>query len=264
MTLPSGSNLPPISLGDIHTEFGLGTNLNAYRNGIWGKDDNTCGLFASGSINISDFYSKKKVTAGSSTDSTPGNKSVTIPPYRTVTFTLIGAGGGGGGGGGSTNNTGSCDTPPAPGGNSASGTSSFASGTTWALSAGGGGGGGGGGGASNPYTGSAGANASTYNSTYVSRASGGGGNSSGGAGGGGGYATSITYTNPVLGGSGPTSGSSLAYLLASGGAGGEGGEGRDLQGNQFIGYKCVAYSPRYGSAGGNGANAQFTITWTGQ
>ena len=63
MTLPNGSNLPPISLGDIQTEFNLGTNLNSYLNVRWFKDDNSRGYFqSSGPISLSDFYSKRKNT----------------------------------------------------------------------------------------------------------------------------------------------------------------------------------------------------------
>jgi hypothetical protein len=62
MTLPNGSNNPPISLGDIQAEFNLGTNLSSYRSQRWFKDDNSRGYFAdtSSAISFADFYSKRK------------------------------------------------------------------------------------------------------------------------------------------------------------------------------------------------------------
>jgi len=59
MTLPNGSNNPPISLGDIQAEFNLGTNLNAYRGQRWFLDSNARGYFTSGTISLTDFYSKR-------------------------------------------------------------------------------------------------------------------------------------------------------------------------------------------------------------
>jgi hypothetical protein len=51
---PSGS----LSLSEINTEFGAGTNLNAYRNRSW-YTDSTSGTFSAGAISINDFYSKR-------------------------------------------------------------------------------------------------------------------------------------------------------------------------------------------------------------
>ncbi len=52
----SGSSL---SMSEIDAEFGRGKNLNSYRGTTWWKDDFTTGTFSSGSISISDFYSKR-------------------------------------------------------------------------------------------------------------------------------------------------------------------------------------------------------------
>lgn len=259
MTLPSGSNLPPISLGDINTEFGLGTSLNAYRSQLWGKEDNTSGVFSSGAINIAEFYSKQIVAAGSNpTVNSPGGGSVTITPYRTITFTLRGAGGGSGGGGGTTNDVNNCTGDNGSAGSSG-GSSSFGS-SAWALTAFGGGAGGGGN-RNSGGVGSQGSDGSGYDGA-VARASGGAGYSNGGAGGGGGKAT-VTLTNPVLGGTGPTSGTTISYNIGSGGGAGGGGSGGNYYYNGFF-FVCDRYSPRAGSAGNVGANGSLDVSWTGQ
>lgn len=56
MTLPSSG---PISLNDIDGEFGLGTNLNAYRGVTWYTDSGTSGTFTSSNLGMDQFYSKR-------------------------------------------------------------------------------------------------------------------------------------------------------------------------------------------------------------
>lgn len=48
-----------ITLQEINAEFGLGTNLNAYRGQTYWRDDGTSGTFPSGAISMSDFYSTR-------------------------------------------------------------------------------------------------------------------------------------------------------------------------------------------------------------
>jgi hypothetical protein len=56
MTLPASG---PLSLSVINTEFGRGTNLNAYRGTGWYTDAGGSGTFSSGALSISEFYSKR-------------------------------------------------------------------------------------------------------------------------------------------------------------------------------------------------------------
>lgn len=90
MPLPASG---AISINDINTEFALGQNLNVYRGELYGTTSGTAGVFSSGAINLSDFYSKQKVTAGGPSSLSAGN--YTVPIYRTITFTVKGGDGGG-------------------------------------------------------------------------------------------------------------------------------------------------------------------------
>ena len=100
MTLPNGSNQPPISLGDIQTEFGLGANLNAYYNARWFKDDNSRGYFqTTGQISLTDFYSKRKnspVVPNSVTldYATWNNRSYSLPMFNNLSITAYSGQGG--------------------------------------------------------------------------------------------------------------------------------------------------------------------------
>ena len=107
MTLPNGSNNPPISLGDINTEFGLGANLGAYYGQRWFKDDNSRGYFQnSGVVSISDFYSKRKnspVTSGSATynyNASNNPRTIPFPMFNNLTVTVVSGQGGTAGNGG--------------------------------------------------------------------------------------------------------------------------------------------------------------------
>lgn len=262
MTLPSGGNTPPISLSDINAEFGLGTNLGAYRGGIWGKADDTSGVFAATNLKVSDFYSKAKVVAGSASNTTAGSGSFTVKPYKTITIVLRGGGGQGGGGGGTTNNTNTCNTPVAGSGANGVGSSFGSSGNAWNLNAAAGGGGAGGSGQSPGTNGTQGTDGAGYDGA-VARASGGGGSTTGGNGGGGGMQT-ITLTNPALGGTGPVSGSSIAYSLGAGGYQTNYGEGRSYVVNIYGFGSCNYDGNNNGGNGAKGADGSVTITWTGQ
>lgn len=48
-----------ITMTEIDTEFGLGTNLGAYRGETYWLDDGTSGTFSAGAIAMSDFYSTR-------------------------------------------------------------------------------------------------------------------------------------------------------------------------------------------------------------
>ena len=84
---------------------------------------------------------------------------------------------------------------------------------------------------------------------------GGAGGGSNGAGGQPGGITTITFTNPVQGGSGPPSGTTLTASIGGGGAGGQGGQ------NTFLYYGvCISLTrASNGSAGGPGS---ILISWT--
>lgn len=56
MTLPASG---PISLNDINTEFGLGTDLGSYRGVTWYTDSGTSGTFTNTNLGINQFYSKR-------------------------------------------------------------------------------------------------------------------------------------------------------------------------------------------------------------
>lgn len=99
MTLPAGSNNPPISLSDINGEFGLGNNLNAYRGARWYKDNNSRGFFPAGAISVSDFYSTRinsPVVSGSATlDRANWNgRNYTLPMFNNLNVTAYSGQGG--------------------------------------------------------------------------------------------------------------------------------------------------------------------------
>jgi hypothetical protein len=203
MTLPSSGT---ISINDINTEFALGNNLGAYRGELYGTASGTAGVFSSGTINMSDFYNTKKVTAGSTGLS---SGSWTVPPYRTITFTATG------GSGGQTGNSGVYSGGPL-------------NGAPTGGSAGGSGG-------------------STSIGGYVTGA--------GGGPGGGGSTSSVTLTNPALGGSGPVSGSTVSTSIGGGGGGGQGGPIYNWNGSFYV---LVGYAGTGASGSGGSASASWT------
>lgn len=276
MAIPSSG---PISIADINADgadgFSFGNNLNAYKGQIYHQKSNgTVGLLPTGEISLGDFYNRRRVDAGSVTDSSAGSKNYTIPPYRTISFVLRAGSGGGGGGGGGSNNSTSCAGQAGNSGTNGGASSFGNSGNGWYMYCNGGGAGGGGTGNQagvSPADGSNGADASNYD-TSLSRAPGGsgGGNGgrAGGSGGRGGKLSTITFTNPVLGGSGPTSGSSMPLTVGSYGPLGT----RGLGGNWQIESVNMDLSPNYGCArnsadrdgtnGGDGAGGYFYANWT--
>ena len=235
MTLPA----PGVSLSllQINTEFGYGTNLGAYLGKRWYQDNAATGVF-SAPISIFDFYSKRvnsPVTPGSASYGV-GSFSFTVPLYSIMNITIrAGAGGGGGGsggqGGGSSGQTGQ---------GSSFGPYQAFSGTGGALGGG---------------DGTAGANSDG------SPAGGGGGGggaqgSTGGTGGAGGKNV-LTLYNPVPGNPapyGPAVGTSVPVSVGSGGGGGSGGSG--------VIYIAPSFYPQQGQAGGGGGQGSVAISWS--
>ena len=238
MALPNGSNTPPISLADINTEFGLGSNLNAYRGQLWGDYSNhNSGLFPSGTVSFSDFYGKSIVTPSSTPTTFSASGTFTVKPYRTLTIVIKGGSGGGSGGNGNATGGGA-------GTNGAS--STFGSYATGDFGRSGGSGGSSGTGSDGtPAGGSAGGSGG-----YTGATNGTAGGASG--------KTTVTLTNPVLGGSGPTSGTGVSVTIGSGGSGGSAGTGVWYPPPTFTiqAYTC--------GTGGNGSAGNASITWTGQ
>lgn len=102
MTLPNGNNFPPISLSDINAEFGLGTNLGAYRGVTWWLDNAGTGTFPTTNLGLADFYSKRStspVTPGAQGfTASSSTQNFTVPLYSYMTVILVGGAGGGAGG----------------------------------------------------------------------------------------------------------------------------------------------------------------------
>lgn len=102
MPLPSGNNFPPISLADINTEFGLGTNLGAYRGVTWWLDNASFGTFPTTNLTFAEFYSKRAtspVTPGAQGfTASSSTQNFTAPLYTYMTVVLVGGAGGGAGG----------------------------------------------------------------------------------------------------------------------------------------------------------------------
>jgi hypothetical protein len=267
MTIPSSGTISLFQInGDNSDGFSLGTSLNAYRGQIYDKKDGTVGVFSSGAISFSDFYGKRRVDGNATGVSytSAGSSTYTIPAYKTITLVIKGSGGGGGGGAGGSANTNFCNGGAGSPGSDGN-TSSFGNvGNSYRTTAAGGtkGFGGGYSGGGPAPNGAAGSDATGYDGT-PSRASGGAAGSggvpgSGGSGGGGGK-TTATFTNPVLGGTGPTSGSSVPYVIGAGGAGG--GLGTGFKFDPYGG--CVGSPGNSGGPGSAGSDGSLTITWTG-
>lgn len=266
MTIPSSG---PISISQISTDnadgYGLGYSLASYCGVLYDNNAGGVGVFPSTNISFSSFYGRRRVDAGSRPYSSTGSNSIVVPPYVTMTIYARAGGGGGGGGGGSTNG-GGCNAYNGSSGNNGGSTTFGSSGNAWYLSPSGGSAGTGGTGQDGNQnagpSGSNGADGAGYDGS-VARASGGDGKNTGnGGGGGGGGAQTITLTNPALGGTGPTSGATVAGFVGSGGGGGGYGQGRALQG-VYPYVSCGNDDARNGASGASGANGIITLNWTG-
>jgi len=262
MTLPASG---PLSLGgsasnSINNEFGYGANLGAYRNKLYTNAAGTTTSafpFAPNSISIPSgtgysFYNSRKIPSGTVTF-TPGTGTFTIPPYNTLVITVNGAGGGGGGGGGGSGGGGCNGLDGGPG---TSGGASSISASVWsgyyAYA-----GGGGGGGQSNTGT-SNGANGTSYNGSNGGAGGGARGGGHAGGNGGNGQVVSATLTNPLLGGSGVSTGVVSNYSVGGGGSQGGGGVGKNAN---ALG-QCYNDGGVYGYDGSPGGNGSITISWS--
>lgn len=253
MPLPSGGNFPPISLADLNTEFGYGTNLAAYQGKVIGTPGGGVNAFNSGAVvALSDFYGTNKVVGGSATLTNTALTSYTIPQYKTIRITVTAGGGGGGGGNGTTDGICTAGTGGSNGGTA--GNSSFGASTNafYVICQGGGGGSGGGGNGANGGNGLGGAGGAG-GANY--------GGGSGGTGGAGAKTTTSYFSNPVLsGGTGPTSAAAIALAIRAAGAGGSGGKGSQ---RNFSGIGCFANNLD-GANGTVGGAPSILIEWTGE
>ena len=103
MALPSSGQ---ISISQANAEFGYGKALSNYRGKIWGKANNTSGLFSSTALSMSSLYGTAAVVGNSTGETFASNGTFTVKPYRTMTVALVGGGGGGTGSNGSYYNGG--------------------------------------------------------------------------------------------------------------------------------------------------------------
>jgi hypothetical protein len=93
MTIKSSG---PLSMTEINSEFGRGTNLGSYRGTPWYTDNGGSGFFSSGALPYSEFYNKKLAPVIISAD----YLIVGGGAAGAHGSTNIGDGGGGGGAGG--------------------------------------------------------------------------------------------------------------------------------------------------------------------
>lgn len=225
MTLPSSG---PLKLGgevgatnSINNEFGYGNDMASYQGAFYGLGGQ---VFQFPAVNnqfpISAFYSTEKISGGSQLFTT--TQAFTIPTYNTMTIVCSGGSGGTSGQFGTISSPCSGAGSPTPSdAGSSGGVSSFGG--------------------------------------YVS-ASGGAGGSGNSVAGQSGQSVTITLTNPVQGGNGPPSGSSIQVTIGAGGAGGQGG--------CFI-YQLVVGQTNFGcscwsrfATGATGAAGSVQVTWS--
>lgn len=94
MTIKTSGQL---SMAEINAEFGLGTNLYAYRGVKWYRDDNTRGFFegASGNnppIDFYEFYGKRKTIPVTPTGDVAYSNGqwFSVPFYNKITIVIVG------------------------------------------------------------------------------------------------------------------------------------------------------------------------------
>lgn len=262
MTIKASGSL---SLQEINTEFGLGTNLNAYRGVRWWTDDNTTGTFNSSNISFNEFYSKRAtspVVPGSANYTTAGTFTFTVPVHNTLVVELWGGGAAGGSTDGSSNNLNG-----SPGGNSNWDTSTLVANGGQGNSGQTGGAGGSGSGGTTNTTGGNGANGTAGS---PGRGGNGGAGANGGAGGVG--VTGGTAGNGTApgGGGGGTCRNLRFGGTGKGGGGGGGYTTRTYSAGTYAAGSSVtvvvgAGGARHPSAtilGGLGAVGRAVITWS--
>lgn len=95
MTLPTSG---PLSLDEIHAEFGRGYDLGAYRNQLYYfPPDPTSRRFPGVAISVEDFYGTSPTSSGSPNSASfgPGEHIFAVPYYTAMTIEMWGGGGGG-------------------------------------------------------------------------------------------------------------------------------------------------------------------------
>jgi hypothetical protein len=222
MTLPTSG---PLLLGtatggnSINSEYGYGNDMASYLGAYYGLNGVEYRFPVSGNpIAMNLFYGTNKIAGG--TQTLNSSQSFVIPVYNTITITVVG------GAGGTSGNPGAVSAP-------------CGSGATTGYSGGNGG--------------------LTSFGGYASASGGAGGagstvtNNPGAAG----STSTVTFTNPIQGGSGPSSGTTISAIVGAGGAGGGGGALVYSINGQVSG--CNAWSSA--SAGAAGAGGHITITW---
>ena len=90
-----------ITMADINTTFGRGTNLAAYRGTIWYQPNSLVfGYFASTDLSFADFYNKQPndpASSGALDYQSPGTFTLAAPLYRNFFQVQVWGGGGAGG-----------------------------------------------------------------------------------------------------------------------------------------------------------------------
>jgi len=231
----------------INFEFGYGANLGAYR-GLLYTNASGSSVFqfpnTLNSIGMNAFYNSRKIPSGSATYSSSGNFSV--PAYNTLTVIVRAAGGQGGGSRGNNTCVGlyTSGSQGASGGNSSFGPYVFAPG-----------GGGGGGAIAQSTSGFAGNTQSGYG--YGGNFSNFGGSAPdiAGVGGGGGVSVSA-LVNPIAGGNGPQTNSTVSVTVGTAIFSENGGN--NFANLPYFGCQYVSRA----SDGGVGGNGSVEISWS--
>ena len=225
MTLPSSG---PLKLGgetgatnSVNNEFGYGNDMASYQGVFYGLGGQ---VYQFPTVNnqfpMSSFYSTEKIAGGS--QSFTSSQAFTIPTYNTMSITCVGGSGGASGQFGFISS-------PCPGAGSATPSDNGTSG-----------------------------GASSFGG--YAAASGGAGGSGNNVAGQSGQSVTITLTNPVHGGSGPPSGSSISITVGGGGAGGQGGCNiyQLIVGSTNFGCSCWG---RF-ATGATGTAGSVQVTWS--
>jgi hypothetical protein len=219
MTLPSSGALvlgTQSGGNSINSEFGYGNDMASYQGVYYGKGGQEYRFPLPGNSIDMNGFYSTSAISGGSA-SYGSSQYVTIPVYNSITITAHGGNGGQAGYFGYNYCNGQPNTQNWSGGG-AGGATSFGG--------------------------------------YVSAGGGSGGTTNSGQGGSPGATNSSSYTNPIQGGSGPTSGSTVYVSIGGGGGGGGGGSN---YGTSV--YPCFGYTGN--ASGGNSGNSGYvTISWS--
>ena len=224
MTLPAGGTLVLGLTGggnSINGEFGYGNNLQSYLGVYYGRSGQAFRFPNPGNPISMELFYSAYKITGGSQEFR-STQNFTVPVYNVISITVTGDQGGQAGAYGVLNCGGTPTPTPSSPGNSSGVVTSFGG--------------------------------------YLSSGSGPGG---GGSSGGGSYGPTYTasYTNPVQGGNGPPSGSTLLITVGPGGTGGQGGPNYSLVYN-FVTkqYQCTLVN--YASTGAHGGGGVVFVNWS--